>query len=154
MSNTAPNQKPQSEMSCTVEQLVSVNPYNPDILPDLENYVNEQVSCYTSFCFCLFSNIPFYLINLLLFIYWGVCACKMFSCLFDSLVLAEFIIWWTSFGFAYLIILLQVSSQNYSLNANLCLLRLYQVLLSSICHLISLFAVIPFLFASVAVILT
>lgn len=61
MSNTAPNQKPQSEMSCTVEQLVSVNPYNPDILPDLENYVNEQVS-----------------------------------------------------------------SQNYSLNANLCLLRLYQ----------------------------
>ncbi|PWA75868.1 eukaryotic translation initiation factor 3 subunit K [Artemisia annua] len=33
-----------SSMSYTVEQLVSVNPYNPDILPDLENYVNEQVS--------------------------------------------------------------------------------------------------------------
>lgn len=43
MNNTAPNQKPQSEMSYTVEQLVAVNPYNPDILPDLENYVNEQV---------------------------------------------------------------------------------------------------------------
>jgi translation initiation factor 3 subunit K len=28
----------------TVEQLVAVNPYNPDILPDLENYVNEQVA--------------------------------------------------------------------------------------------------------------
>ncbi|XP_047946638.1 eukaryotic translation initiation factor 3 subunit K-like [Salvia hispanica] len=41
------NQKPQSEMSYTVEQLVSVNPYNPDILPDLENYVNEQVSSQT-----------------------------------------------------------------------------------------------------------
>ncbi|KAK6131707.1 hypothetical protein DH2020_034504 [Rehmannia glutinosa] len=34
-------------MSYTVEQLVSVNPYNPDILPDLENYVNEQVSSQT-----------------------------------------------------------------------------------------------------------
>ncbi|XP_042056902.1 eukaryotic translation initiation factor 3 subunit K-like [Salvia splendens] len=41
------NQKPQSEMSYTVQQLVSVNPYNPDILPDLENYVNEQVSSQT-----------------------------------------------------------------------------------------------------------
>lgn len=37
-------QQQQSTMSYTVEQLVSVNPYNPDILPDLENYVNEQVS--------------------------------------------------------------------------------------------------------------
>ena len=34
--------KQQSPMSYTVEQLVAVNPYNPDILPDLENYVNEQ----------------------------------------------------------------------------------------------------------------
>lgn len=66
MSNTAPNQKPQSEMSCTVEQLVSVNPYNPDILPDLENYVNEQVSCYASFCFLPVSH--FYLLNFLFFI--------------------------------------------------------------------------------------
>ncbi|KAF6139817.1 hypothetical protein GIB67_009664 [Kingdonia uniflora] len=33
--------------SYTVEQLVAVNPYNPDILPDLENYVNEQVSSQT-----------------------------------------------------------------------------------------------------------
>ncbi|KAI7752494.1 hypothetical protein M8C21_010864 [Ambrosia artemisiifolia] len=32
----------QSQMSYTVEQLVAVNPYNPDILPDLQNYVNEQ----------------------------------------------------------------------------------------------------------------
>ncbi|XP_071716715.1 eukaryotic translation initiation factor 3 subunit K [Rutidosis leptorrhynchoides] len=37
----------QSQMSYTVQQLVSVNPYNPDILPDLENYVNEQVSSQT-----------------------------------------------------------------------------------------------------------
>lgn len=38
-------QKPQQQqqVSFTVEQLVAVNPYNPDILPDLENYVNEQV---------------------------------------------------------------------------------------------------------------
>lgn len=34
-------------MAYTVEQLVAVNPYNPDILPDLENYVNEQVSSQT-----------------------------------------------------------------------------------------------------------
>ncbi|XP_012847978.1 PREDICTED: eukaryotic translation initiation factor 3 subunit K-like [Erythranthe guttata] len=62
LSNTPANQKQQSSLSYTVEQLVAVNPYNPDILPDIENYVNEQVS-----------------------------------------------------------------SQTYSLNANLCLLRLYQV---------------------------
>ncbi|CAL5375639.1 unnamed protein product [Camellia sinensis] len=37
----------QSATSFTVEQLVAVNPYNPDILPDLENYVNEQVSSQT-----------------------------------------------------------------------------------------------------------
>ncbi|KAI3447254.1 hypothetical protein Pfo_003919 [Paulownia fortunei] len=47
MSNTPTNQKQQSPMSYTVEQLVAVNPYNPDILPDLENYVNEQVSSQT-----------------------------------------------------------------------------------------------------------
>lgn len=40
-------QQQQSQMSYTVEQLVAVNPYNPDILPDLENYVNEQVSSQT-----------------------------------------------------------------------------------------------------------
>ena len=33
----------QSAVSYTVDQLVAVNPYNPDILPDLENYVNDQV---------------------------------------------------------------------------------------------------------------
>ncbi|KAG9457622.1 hypothetical protein H6P81_002130 [Aristolochia fimbriata] len=32
-----------SEVSYT-EHLLAVNPYNPDILPDLENYVHEQVS--------------------------------------------------------------------------------------------------------------
>jgi translation initiation factor 3 subunit K len=37
----------QQTVSFTVEQLVAVNPYNPDILPDLENYVNEQVSSQT-----------------------------------------------------------------------------------------------------------
>ncbi|EYU25803.1 hypothetical protein MIMGU_mgv1a012800mg [Erythranthe guttata] len=42
-SAAAANQKQQSTTSYTVEQLVAVNPYNPDILPDLENYVNEQV---------------------------------------------------------------------------------------------------------------
>lgn len=36
-------QKQQSSVAEAVEQLVAVNPYNPDILPDLENYVNEQV---------------------------------------------------------------------------------------------------------------
>ncbi|KAK6941237.1 CSN8/PSMD8/EIF3K [Dillenia turbinata] len=39
--------QPPSQMSYTVEQLVALNPYNPDILPDLENYVNEQVSSQT-----------------------------------------------------------------------------------------------------------
>ncbi|KAL9224633.1 hypothetical protein vseg_000651 [Gypsophila vaccaria] len=28
----------------TVDELVALNPYNPDMLPDLENYVNEQVT--------------------------------------------------------------------------------------------------------------
>ena len=36
-------QPQQQTVPYTVEQLVAVNPYNPDILPDLENYVNEQV---------------------------------------------------------------------------------------------------------------
>ena len=36
--------QPQQEMASAVEQLLAVNPYNPDILPDLENYVNEQVT--------------------------------------------------------------------------------------------------------------
>ncbi|RRT43657.1 hypothetical protein B296_00056238 [Ensete ventricosum] len=34
----------QQQAAYTVEQLVAVNPYNPDILTDLENYVNEQVA--------------------------------------------------------------------------------------------------------------
>lgn len=37
----------QQQVSYTVEQLVAVNPYNPDILTDLENHVNEQVSSQT-----------------------------------------------------------------------------------------------------------
>ncbi|XP_068659657.1 eukaryotic translation initiation factor 3 subunit K-like [Aristolochia californica] len=36
-----------SQVSYTVEQLLALNPYNPDILPDLENYVHEQVSSQT-----------------------------------------------------------------------------------------------------------
>jgi translation initiation factor 3 subunit K len=31
----------------TIEQLVALNPYNPDILPDLESYVEEQVATQT-----------------------------------------------------------------------------------------------------------
>lgn len=31
----------------TIEQLVALNPYNPDILPDLESYVDEQVATQT-----------------------------------------------------------------------------------------------------------
>ncbi|KVH94021.1 Armadillo-type fold, partial [Cynara cardunculus var. scolymus] len=46
-SNMGREQPSQSQMAYTVEQLVAVNPYNPDILPDLENYVNEQVSLQT-----------------------------------------------------------------------------------------------------------
>lgn len=38
---------PSPPVSYTVEQLVAVNPYNPDLLNDLENYVNEQVSSQT-----------------------------------------------------------------------------------------------------------
>ncbi|XP_076913412.1 eukaryotic translation initiation factor 3 subunit K-like isoform X1 [Bidens hawaiensis] len=38
---------PSQSQSQMVEQLVAVNPYNPDILPDLQNYVNEQVSSQT-----------------------------------------------------------------------------------------------------------
>lgn len=40
-------QRQQQQISYTVEELVAVNPYNPDILPDLENYVHEQVSSQT-----------------------------------------------------------------------------------------------------------
>ncbi|KAM7277146.1 hypothetical protein ACFE04_019012 [Oxalis oulophora] len=64
MGREASPQSPQQQ-TYTVEQLVAVNPYNPDILPDLENFVNEQVA-----------------------------------------------------------------SQKYSLDANLCLLRLYQALMA------------------------
>ncbi|CAA2973606.1 Eukaryotic translation initiation factor 3 subunit K [Olea europaea subsp. europaea] len=43
MANSTPNQKQQPvTMSYTVEQLVIINPYNPNILLDLGNYVNEQ----------------------------------------------------------------------------------------------------------------
>ncbi|KAK1307666.1 Eukaryotic translation initiation factor 3 subunit K [Acorus calamus] len=35
------------QVSYSVEELVAVNPYNPDILSDLENYVHEQVSSQT-----------------------------------------------------------------------------------------------------------
>jgi translation initiation factor 3 subunit K len=52
-----PQQQQEEVVSYTVEQLVAVNPYNPDILPDLENYVNEQVS------FSLFAFFFFFLFN-------------------------------------------------------------------------------------------
>ncbi|KAK9099597.1 hypothetical protein Syun_026642 [Stephania yunnanensis] len=45
--NPKPQQQQSPSSSYTVEELVAVNPYNPDILPDLENYVNEQVSSQT-----------------------------------------------------------------------------------------------------------
>ncbi|XAR51116.1 hypothetical protein NMG60_11005657 [Bertholletia excelsa] len=47
MGRETPKQQQPSAAAYTVEQLVAVNPYNPDILPDLENYVNEQVSSQT-----------------------------------------------------------------------------------------------------------
>lgn len=34
----------QQPVAQTAKELVAVNPYNPDILPELENYVNDQVS--------------------------------------------------------------------------------------------------------------
>ncbi|CAN8327188.1 unnamed protein product [Cochlearia groenlandica] len=37
----------EEQSSYTVEQLVAVNPFNPELLPDLENYVNEQVTSQT-----------------------------------------------------------------------------------------------------------
>ncbi|KAL0763663.1 hypothetical protein Bca101_079814 [Brassica carinata] len=40
-------ESPKEQSSYTVEQLVAVNPFNPEILPDLENYVNEQVTSQT-----------------------------------------------------------------------------------------------------------
>lgn len=39
-----PQQQQGQAAGYTVEQLVAFNRYNPDILPDLENYVNDQVS--------------------------------------------------------------------------------------------------------------
>ncbi|KAK7291772.1 hypothetical protein RIF29_07182 [Crotalaria pallida] len=36
-----------TQQGYSVEQLVALNRYNPDILPDLENYVNDQVSLQT-----------------------------------------------------------------------------------------------------------
>ncbi|KAF8097059.1 hypothetical protein N665_0296s0040 [Sinapis alba] len=40
-------ESPKEQSSYTVEQLVAVNPFNPEILPDLENYVNQQVTSQT-----------------------------------------------------------------------------------------------------------
>ncbi|KAI5320017.1 hypothetical protein L3X38_039725 [Prunus dulcis] len=40
-------QQQQQQVALAVEQLLAVNPYNPDMLSDLENYVNEQVSSQT-----------------------------------------------------------------------------------------------------------
>lgn len=42
-SRKMPGLQQQQHAPITVEQLVHLNPYNPDILPDLESYVQEQV---------------------------------------------------------------------------------------------------------------
>ncbi|CAN6563606.1 unnamed protein product [Malus baccata var. baccata] len=47
MGREVPQQQQQQQVALAVEQLLAVNPYNPDILLDLENYVNEQVSSQT-----------------------------------------------------------------------------------------------------------
>ncbi|KAI4344656.1 hypothetical protein L6164_011855 [Bauhinia variegata] len=47
MGREVPKQQQQQQVAYTVDQLVAVNRYNPDILPDLENYVHEQVSSQT-----------------------------------------------------------------------------------------------------------
>lgn len=41
----------------TVEELVAVNPYNPDILNDLEGFVNEQVNPSTGMRLPLFISL-------------------------------------------------------------------------------------------------
>lgn len=45
---------PKQQQQYTVEQLIALNPYNPDILPDLETFVNEQVRL-TNFSFLFIS---------------------------------------------------------------------------------------------------
>ncbi|EFJ16194.1 hypothetical protein SELMODRAFT_154794 [Selaginella moellendorffii] len=40
-------EREQEQPQLTMEQLVALNPYNPDILPDLEAYVQEQVATET-----------------------------------------------------------------------------------------------------------
>jgi len=47
----AVQQQGQGGTAYTVEQLVAFNRYNPDILPDLENYVNDQVLSLTFLLF-------------------------------------------------------------------------------------------------------
>jgi len=55
-------QQGQGGTAYTVEQLVAFNRYNPDILPDLENYVNDQVIFFiihiTKLVFIQFNSIP------------------------------------------------------------------------------------------------
>ncbi len=53
---------PGAQVPITIEQLVALNPYNPDILPDLENYVEEQVCMY---CICFFPLFPPLFVTLL-----------------------------------------------------------------------------------------
>jgi len=42
-------EKETTKVAYAVEQLVAFNRYNPDILPDLENYVNDQVPSFSFF---------------------------------------------------------------------------------------------------------
>jgi translation initiation factor 3 subunit K len=48
----------QAAENYTVEDLVALNPYNPDILNDLEKFVNEQVSAIALMLFPPVRSIP------------------------------------------------------------------------------------------------
>lgn len=55
---SVPKQAPQQPVAQMVEQLLAVNPYNPEILSELENYVNEQVTpIFIIFYLIIFSQI-------------------------------------------------------------------------------------------------
>ena len=49
----------QAAENYTVEDLVALNPYNPDILNDLEKFVNEQVNPSHRMLLLLFFSVSF-----------------------------------------------------------------------------------------------
>jgi len=53
-------EKETTKVAYTVEQLVAFNRYNPDILPDLENYVNDQVPSPSLFSISNSLLLPFF----------------------------------------------------------------------------------------------